>query len=90
MVDFSDNNITMFPGHLMCVAKKLDLSNNKIRTLPRAAFKKIIWDRDKELLVTGNPLSYPPQDVCEYGLKTIINFFHNSQAEVKVKYVLIM
>ena len=42
------------------------------------------WERDQELLLGSNPLSYPPEDVCQSGLKSILQFFQESQADVKV------
>ena len=85
-VDLSDNNLVKFPGHLMHLSHKLDLSSNKIRTLSWTSLKKLDWDREQELLLDSNPLCYPPQEVCESGLKTIMQFFQESQADVKVKH----
>ena len=83
-MDLSDNNLVKFPGHLMQLSNRLDLSSNKIRTLSWTALKKVDWDRDQQLLLDCNPLCYPPQDVCQSGLKTIMQFFQESQADVKV------
>ncbi|XP_070173015.1 malignant fibrous histiocytoma-amplified sequence 1 homolog isoform X1 [Littorina saxatilis] len=82
-VDLSDNNLVKFPGHLMHLSRRLDLASNKIRTLSWAALKKLDGETDQELLLDSNPLIYPPQDVCESGLKTIMDFFQESQADVK-------
>lgn len=83
-VDLSENNLAKFPGHLMFLSNKLDLSSNKIRTLSWATLKKLDWDRHQELLLESNPLCYPPPEVCESGLRSIMNFFQESQADVKV------
>ena len=40
-VDLSDNQMAKFPGHLMNVAHKLDLSANQIRSLPWSTLKKV-------------------------------------------------
>ncbi|KAL8583226.1 hypothetical protein ACOMHN_013781 [Nucella lapillus] len=82
-VDLSDNHVVKFPGHLMTLSHKLDLSANKVKALSWAALKKVDGDRDQELLLEFNPLGYPPLDVCQSGLKTILRFFQESQAEVK-------
>ena len=39
--DPSDNQMAKFPGHLMNVAHKLDLSANQIRSLPWSTLKKV-------------------------------------------------
>ena len=83
-VDLSENNLVKFPGHLMHLSRTLDLSSNKIRALSWSSLKKLDLDKDQALLLAANPLCYPPQDVCESGLKTIVQFFQESQAEVKV------
>nr|KAG5696736.1 hypothetical protein BaRGS_028856 [Batillaria attramentaria] len=83
-VDLSDNNLVKFPGHLMFLSDKLDLSSNKIRTLSWSTLKKLDGDRDQELVLDSNPLCYPPQEVCESGLRSIMQFFQESQADVKV------
>ncbi|XP_025080166.1 malignant fibrous histiocytoma-amplified sequence 1 homolog isoform X2 [Pomacea canaliculata] len=82
-VDLSENNLAKFPGHLMFLSNKLDLSSNKIRILSWATLKKLDWDKHQELLLESNPLCYPPPEVCESGLRSIMNFFQESQADVK-------
>ncbi|KAL8598916.1 hypothetical protein ACOMHN_015495 [Nucella lapillus] len=81
-LDLSDNLLVKFPGHLMHLARKLDLSANKIRTLSWATFKKLD-DVEQEVILDNNPLVYPPPEVCLSGLKTIVRFFQESQADVK-------
>lgn len=83
-IDLSDNNLVKFPGHLMLLSDKLDLTSNKIRTLSWSTLKKLDSERNHELVLLSNPLCYPPQDICESGLRSIKRFFQESQAEVKV------
>ncbi|CAG5116836.1 unnamed protein product, partial [Candidula unifasciata] len=83
-VDLSDNRLTKFPGHLLQMVDKLDLCNNNIKSLPYHSIKKLDLNTDQTLLLKENPLTYPPSDVCESGLRCITSFFHESQSEVKV------
>ena len=46
--------------------------------------RKIDIGKRQELYVDGNPLSYPPPDVCECGLKSMMTYFQETQANVKV------
>ena len=46
--------------------------------------KKVDLSRKQELIVDGNPLTYPPPDVCDCGLKSMMRYFQETQANVKV------
>lgn len=46
--------------------------------------KKTDMSRKQELFLDGNPLTYPPVDVCECGLKSMMRYFQETQANVKV------
>ncbi|CAL1531996.1 unnamed protein product [Lymnaea stagnalis] len=83
-VDLSDNKLTTFPGQLLLTSSKLDISGNRIKTLPYNAIKKLDADIGQQLLMDDNPVAYPPADVCFSGLKNIIAFFQESLSEVKV------
>ncbi|XP_041349799.1 malignant fibrous histiocytoma-amplified sequence 1 homolog isoform X2 [Gigantopelta aegis] len=82
-IDLSENSMTKFPGHLMLMSKKLDLSSNKLKVLSWNSIKKLEWNTDQEMFVEENPLTYPPADVCDSGLRSIMSFFQESQAEAK-------
>lgn len=83
-IDLSSNVINKFPGHLMVITKKLDLSSNRIKTLEMNKMKKLEMDSQKELCVDGNPLTFPPSDVCECGLKSMVQFIQETQIDQKV------
>ncbi|BFZ00350.1 hypothetical protein BsWGS_03389 [Bradybaena similaris] len=83
-IDLSDNRLTKFPAHLLAMADKLDLSGNRIRSLPFYAIKKLDVNTHQTLLLKDNPLTYPPSDICESGLRCIMSFFHETQSQVKV------
>ena len=46
--------------------------------------RKVDISKRQELFVDGNPLTYPPPDVCECGLKSMMTYFQETQANVKV------
>lgn len=83
-IDLSENAISKFPGHLLFMSTKLDLSSNKIKVMNWSSMKRLDYATEKQLNVDGNPLSYPPADVCGCGLRSMIQFFQESQADVKV------
>jgi hypothetical protein len=76
--------LNKFPGHLLVITKKLDVSSNRIKTLEWNKMKKFELRTDKELSVEGNPLTFPPTDVCECGIKSMIQFFQETQLSLKV------
>ncbi|KAH3797569.1 hypothetical protein DPMN_151152 [Dreissena polymorpha] len=83
-VDLSNNTINKFPGHLLTISQKLDLSANRIKTLEWNKIKKLDLSSGKELFVDGNPLTFPPADVCECGLKAMMRFFQETELNTKV------
>ena len=48
------------------------------------AMKKLDWDSNQRLLLAGNPLVFPPLDVCECGIRSIVQFYVESKSTVKV------
>lgn len=83
-IDLSHNVINKFPGHLLTISKKLDLGENRIKTVDFSKMKKIGADSDKELNMEGNPLTSPPADVCECGLKSMMQYFQETQINMRV------
>ena len=55
-----------------------------LQVLDWSKMKKVDLSRKQELFVDGNPLTYPPVDVCECGLKSMMRYFQETQANVKV------
>ncbi|XP_053403318.1 malignant fibrous histiocytoma-amplified sequence 1 homolog isoform X2 [Mercenaria mercenaria] len=83
-IDLSSNVLNKFPGHLLVITKKLDISSNRIKTLEWSKIKKMELQTDKDLYVEGNPLTFPPTDICECGLKSMVQFFQETQLNLKV------
>jgi len=83
-IDLSNNIINKFPGHLLTISQKLDLSSNRIKTLDWGKMKKVEPGSGKELFVNGNPITHPPIDVCESGLRSMMQFFQETQLNTKV------
>ena len=83
-IDLSNNIINKFPGHLLIMSTKLDLSSNRIKVLDWNKMKKIEMGAKQELIVDDNPLKFPPADVCEYGLRSMMHFFQETQSNIKV------
>ncbi|XP_035665262.1 leucine-rich repeat and IQ domain-containing protein 4-like [Branchiostoma floridae] len=68
-----NNKFDTFP-EVLCelpALEKLGISNNNITKLPTALHRA---DKLKDLDVSGNPLTYPRQDVCEQGTGAIMAF----------------
>ncbi|XP_052784171.1 malignant fibrous histiocytoma-amplified sequence 1-like isoform X2 [Mya arenaria] len=83
-IDLSNNMINKFPGHLLTISQKLDLSSNRLKTLDYSKMKKVEMGPGKELSVEGNPLTFPPMDVCESGLKSMMRFFQETELNTKM------
>ncbi|KAJ8309671.1 hypothetical protein KUTeg_011536 [Tegillarca granosa] len=82
-VDLSDNDLMKFPSHLLLMTKKLDLGSNKIQTLNMNTMKTLEGSNDQELVIDGNPLKFPPVDICESGIKLMMEYFHEVRLEMK-------
>ena len=83
-VDLSGNVLIKFPEHLMYLTKKLDLSRNKIKVIPAHTFKKIDWSTRQEVILHENPLTTPPPDICECGLRAIMQYFQEEKCHTKM------
>lgn len=82
-IDLSSNVINKFPGHLLIMTNKLDVSSNRIKTLEWNKIKKLEMKTGKQLSLEGNPITFPPVDVCESGLKSMMQFFQETQLNQK-------
>jgi hypothetical protein len=85
LIDLSSNFITKFYEYLLSLASFIDLSSNKIQSLPSSAIKALNSDqlRIKTLKLDDNPLEYPPIDVCVNGLKVIKQYFEEASSHVQ-------
>ncbi|XP_033759416.1 malignant fibrous histiocytoma-amplified sequence 1-like isoform X1 [Pecten maximus] len=81
-VDLSENNITNFPGHLLQMSMKLDLSKNQIKKLDMNAMKQLERNQDQDLFVDDNPLTFPPPDVT--GMRSILQYMHEARINATV------
>ena len=84
VIDLAVNEISRFPEHLLLMTDKLDLSSNKIKYIPGSFLRKLDYESKQDLLMLDNPLVVPPKDVCECGIKAIVQFFQEARSEMKV------
>ena len=56
----------------------------EIQVIPGNLIKKLDWDTDQQLNVSENPLTQPPLDVCECGLRSIMQYFQEAKSDMKV------
>ena len=82
-VDLSNNKISRFPEYLLLLVKKLDLDSNRIKILNSKVLSKLDWYSDQQLILKHNPLVYPPIEICNSGLHSMLQFFANDDAEKK-------
>jgi Leucine-rich repeat (LRR) protein len=82
-VDISNNVLLKFPEHLLSMTSKLDICKNRIKTIPGSSLKKLDISSGQELLMHDNPLVSPPLDICECGIRSIIQYFQEAKAEMK-------
>ena len=68
-IDLSGNSLVKFPDHLLTLTDRLDLSANRIRSIPAKILKILDCDTIDELMLHDNPLISPPSDVCDCGIK---------------------
>ncbi|CAH1781823.1 unnamed protein product [Owenia fusiformis] len=83
-VDLSDNEIVRFPEHLLYMSDKLDLTGNKIKVVNGNVIRKMKLDDGQSLKLEGNPLNFPPKEICESGLRSMMEYFIEKQCMSKV------
>ncbi|XP_078663411.1 uncharacterized protein LOC144906726 isoform X1 [Branchiostoma floridae x Branchiostoma belcheri] len=71
-----ENKFETFPEVLCSLPKLLvvDIRNNRVSKIPNSLSRV---SRLKRLVVAGNPLKYPPPDVCEKGSDDILAFLRD-------------
>ncbi|CAH1251192.1 LRRIQ4 [Branchiostoma lanceolatum] len=80
VVQLWNNKFDTFP-EVLCelpAMEKLDIRWNNITRLPTALHRA---DKLKDFDVSGNPLTYPPHEVCEQGTGTIMAFLKQEADE---------
>jgi Leucine-rich repeat (LRR) protein/GTPase SAR1 family protein len=82
-IDLSDNLIIRFPEHLLVMGKSLDISNNKISKIAGNTIRKLAWRTEKQVDLAGNPLIAPPIEICECGLRAMIQYFQELKTQMK-------
>ena len=80
-VDLSQNQLSRLPDHVLRISEHLDLSENRIRTVMSAQFKRVHSPTTQTLDLTGNPLVFPPRDVGEQVL-----IASNTRAPVRMQF----
>lgn len=68
-VDLSANELKQFPEYLLQIVRIVDLTANNIRTIPQTVLKKLDIHPGQQLKIKENPLTNPPQEVAEDGVK---------------------
>ena len=76
-IDLSFNQLTKFYDYLLLISLKLDLSNNKIQSIPYELLNKLTYDMvlNRELKITNNPLIQPmiPVEILTNQIPNTIN-----------------
>lgn len=67
----------------MRIVENLDVSSNKIKTVPGSLLKRIDWKTTQEVDVSDNPITAPPREVCECGLRAMVQHYHEAKIESK-------
>lgn len=88
IIDLSSNYLTKFYEYLLSLAAYIDLSSNKIDSLPSSAIKSLNIEqlKNKTLKLDNNPLEYPPLDVCINGLKVIKQYFEEASSHIQLNH----
>ena len=81
-IDLSENDIAVFPGHLLRMTEKIDLSTNQIRVLNMNAMKELERNPHQQLVVDDNPLTFPPAHIT--GQKAILEYIHEERLNTPV------
>jgi Leucine-rich repeat (LRR) protein len=95
-IDLSFNQLTKFYDYLLFISVKLDLSDNKIQSIPNDVIRKLNYDiiKNRELKITNNPLIQPtiPSDIFNEEsinavniLPIIRNYFGEQQIDETVR-----
>jgi Leucine-rich repeat (LRR) protein len=86
LCDLSSNNLIRFYEFLLTICDNIDLSSNKIRTIPMKAFDKLTTAQleKKVLKIEHNPLNDPPIEFCRYGLKVLKSYFEEEIKNVQL------
>lgn len=84
--DLSTNKLIRFYEFLLSVCDRIDLTSNKIKTIPMKAFEKLTNSQleNKMLKIDKNPLIDPPQEFCKHGLKVMKKYFEEAQSNIQL------
>lgn len=78
-LDLSENVMTKFPEHLLMMVDNLDVSSNRIKSVQGNIIKKLEWRTDISLDLCDNPITNPPIEICEGGLRPVIQYFKEAR-----------
>lgn len=84
--DISSNRLIRFYEFLLMIAKNIDLSSNKIRTVPSRLIDRLTLHQleSKLLKLEENPLINPPIDICKQGLKCLKEWFEEEAKKIQL------
>lgn len=84
--DISSNKLIRFYEFLLMIAKNIDLSANRIRTVPSRLIEKLTLSQldSKNLKLDENPLLNPPLEVCKQGLKCLKTWFEEENKKIQL------
>jgi Leucine-rich repeat (LRR) protein len=85
-IDLSCNQLVRFYDYLITLAQNVDLSANKIKTIPSKMLLKLPYETidDKHVKLDENPLVDPPIELCKYGLSVLKQYFDEINKDVQV------
>ncbi|XP_023020535.2 E3 ubiquitin-protein ligase LRSAM1 [Leptinotarsa decemlineata] len=79
VLDISNNSIKQLPEDIGSLVnlRKCDMSNNKLKKLPKSIYK---WKKINSLALDSADFVFPPVDVVQNGLKSIMKFICEHEA----------
>ncbi|CAD5119948.1 DgyrCDS8529 [Dimorphilus gyrociliatus] len=83
-VDLSANELKQFPEFLLQIVRVIDLSANQIRVVPQTALKRLDLQSGQQLNIKNNPMSNPPPEIADDGVKGLVQFFTERRSEMTV------
>ncbi len=86
LCDLSSNKLIRFYEFLLTICDHVDMSCNRIKTIPMKAFEKLTLNQieQKVLKIEDNPLVEPPVEFCKYGLKVMKEYFEEANKDVQL------
>lgn len=85
-LDLSNNQLSKFYDYVLHLALVVDMSGNRIKTLPKKSISKLTDNEinSRVLRLDANPMVDPPLEVCIYGLKSIREYFEEEARQIQL------